>query len=165
MPLHYCHIKTTCSPWMIDGILLDCMHKDKESISGLYCYPSSDTYCLWYSLTWLLRGVAALEEKAAAMLGKESGLFVASGTMGNLLASMHFIVNDDSVGSLCCSNWRTAHQMHVKLRSYVGKGLGVSTVLMWRMWHCIALPTAVEEVATALSHVIPNLNTFCPAAI
>jgi Threonine aldolase len=34
---------------------------------------------------------AALEEKAAAMLGKESGLFVPSGTMGNLLASMQFI--------------------------------------------------------------------------
>jgi threonine aldolase len=39
---------------------------------------------------------SALEEKAAAMLGKESGLFVPSGTMGNLLASMQFVlVNDD----------------------------------------------------------------------
>jgi threonine aldolase len=39
---------------------------------------------------------AALEEKAAAMLGKESGLFVSSGTMGNLLASMQFVlVNGD----------------------------------------------------------------------
>jgi threonine aldolase len=34
---------------------------------------------------------AALEAKAAAMLGKESGLFVPSGTMGNLLASTQFI--------------------------------------------------------------------------
>ncbi|PSN45213.1 putative low-specificity L-threonine aldolase 2 [Blattella germanica] len=32
--------------------------------------------------------VTKLEEKAAAMLGKESGLFVPSGTMGNLLAIM-----------------------------------------------------------------------------
>lgn len=32
--------------------------------------------------------VAALEERAAALLGKESGLFVASGTMGNLVSVM-----------------------------------------------------------------------------
>ena len=32
--------------------------------------------------------VAALEERAAALLGKEAGLFVASGTMGNLVAVM-----------------------------------------------------------------------------
>lgn len=31
--------------------------------------------------------VAKLEEKAAKMLGKEAGLFVPSGTMGNLIAS------------------------------------------------------------------------------
>ena len=31
--------------------------------------------------------LSELEEKAAAMLGKESGLFIPSGTMGNLLAS------------------------------------------------------------------------------
>jgi hypothetical protein len=155
---------------MIDGTLLDCMHKDKESTNRLYCCPSGDTNCLWYSLTSVLCGVAALEEKAAAMLGKESGLFVASGTMGNLLASTQFIVNDGSVGCLCCSNWRTAHQMHVKLRSYVGNRLGVSTVLMWRIlifWD-MTLPTAVEEVATAVSNVIPKnniLNTFRPATI
>ena len=32
--------------------------------------------------------VAALEERAAALLGKEAGLFVASGTMGNLVSVM-----------------------------------------------------------------------------
>jgi threonine aldolase len=32
--------------------------------------------------------VAALEQRAAALLGKEAGLFVASGTMGNLVAVM-----------------------------------------------------------------------------
>jgi len=32
--------------------------------------------------------VNALEERAAALLGKEAGLFVASGTMGNLVAQM-----------------------------------------------------------------------------
>jgi threonine aldolase len=32
--------------------------------------------------------VIALEERAAAMLGKEAGLFVASGTMGNLVAQL-----------------------------------------------------------------------------
>lgn len=32
--------------------------------------------------------VIALEERAAALLGKEAGLFVASGTMGNLVAQM-----------------------------------------------------------------------------
>ena len=32
--------------------------------------------------------VIALEERAAALLGKESGLFVASGTMGNLVAQL-----------------------------------------------------------------------------
>jgi threonine aldolase len=34
-----------------------------------------------------------LEEKAAALLGKESGLFVPSGTMANLLASMKILWN------------------------------------------------------------------------
>jgi threonine aldolase len=38
---------------------------------------------------------AALEEKAAAMLGKESGLFVPSGTMANLLASMRIILANE----------------------------------------------------------------------
>ena len=37
----------------------------------------------WYYLIFL----SELEEKAAAILGKESGLFIPSGTMGNLLAS------------------------------------------------------------------------------
>ena len=32
--------------------------------------------------------VNALEERAAELLGKEAGLFVASGTMGNLVAQM-----------------------------------------------------------------------------
>src|SRR5674476_886909 len=32
--------------------------------------------------------VNALEERAAALLGKEAGLFVASGTMGNLVAQL-----------------------------------------------------------------------------
>lgn len=36
---------------------------------------------------------AALEEKAAALLGKESGLFVPSGTMANLLASTNILQN------------------------------------------------------------------------
>lgn len=34
--------------------------------------------------------VAKLEEKAAHLLGKEAGLFVPSGTMGNLIASKLF---------------------------------------------------------------------------
>jgi threonine aldolase len=38
---------------------------------------------------------AALQEKAAAMLGKESGLFVPSGTMANLLASMYIILPNE----------------------------------------------------------------------
>jgi threonine aldolase len=32
--------------------------------------------------------VLALEERAAELLGKEAGLFVASGTMGNLVAQL-----------------------------------------------------------------------------
>ena len=32
--------------------------------------------------------VIALEERAAELLGKEAGLFVASGTMGNLVAQL-----------------------------------------------------------------------------
>ncbi len=32
--------------------------------------------------------VIALEERAAELLGKEAGLFVASGTMGNLVSQM-----------------------------------------------------------------------------
>src|SRR5664280_3468852 len=35
--------------------------------------------------------VNALEERAAAMLGKEAGLFVASGTMGNLVAQLAIV--------------------------------------------------------------------------
>src|SRR6186997_2697687 len=56
--------------------------------------------------------VNALEERAAALLGKEAGLFVASGTMGNLVAQMahlgrgqetiagreHHIVIDEAAG-------------------------------------------------------------------
>ena len=56
--------------------------------------------------------VNALEERAAELLGKEAGLFVASGTMGNLVAQMahlargqetiagreHHIVIDEAAG-------------------------------------------------------------------
>ena len=56
--------------------------------------------------------VNALEERAAALLGKEAGLFVASGTMGNLVAQMahlgrgqetiagreHHVVIDEAAG-------------------------------------------------------------------
>ena len=56
--------------------------------------------------------VIALEERAAELLGKEAGLFVASGTMGNLVAQMahlargqetiagreHHIVIDEAAG-------------------------------------------------------------------
>ncbi|MEA2653508.1 MAG: threonine aldolase, partial [Chloroflexota bacterium] len=56
--------------------------------------------------------VIALEERAAGLLGKEAGLFVASGTMGNLVAQMahlgrgqetiagreHHVVLDEAAG-------------------------------------------------------------------
>jgi threonine aldolase len=42
--------------------------------------------------------VNALEERAAALLGKEAGLFVASGTMGNLVAQIaHLRRGDESI--------------------------------------------------------------------
>lgn len=39
--------------------------------------------------------VSALEQKAAAMLGKEQGLYVTSGTMGNLLAVLAYCARGD----------------------------------------------------------------------
>jgi threonine aldolase len=41
--------------------------------------------------------VRALEERAAALLGKEAGLFVASGTMGNLVAQMAHLARGSEV--------------------------------------------------------------------
>jgi threonine aldolase len=41
--------------------------------------------------------VNALEERAAALLGKEAGLFVASGTMGNLVAQMAHLARGEEV--------------------------------------------------------------------
>jgi threonine aldolase len=42
--------------------------------------------------------VTALEERAAALLGKEAGLFVASGTMGNLVAQLaHLRRGDETI--------------------------------------------------------------------
>ena len=42
--------------------------------------------------------VNALEERAADLLGKEAGLFVASGTMGNLVAQMaHLRRGDETI--------------------------------------------------------------------
>ena len=41
--------------------------------------------------------VNALEERAAALLGKEAGLFVASGTMGNLVAQLAHLARGDEV--------------------------------------------------------------------
>ncbi len=44
--------------------------------------------------------VAALEERAAALLGKEAGLFVASGTMGNLVAQLaHLSRGQESIAA------------------------------------------------------------------
>ena len=42
--------------------------------------------------------VIALEERAAELLGKEAGLFVASGTMGNLVAQLaHLRRGDETI--------------------------------------------------------------------
>src|SRR4051794_3145793 len=59
----------------------------------------------------------ALEERAATLLGKEAGLFVASGTMGNLVAQMTHLSRGEEtirseerrVGKECRSRWSPYH--------------------------------------------------------
>src|SRR5689334_336711 len=48
--------------------------------------------------------VIALEERAAELLGKEAGLFVASGTMGNLVAQMAHLARgqETKIGRASC---------------------------------------------------------------
>jgi threonine aldolase len=67
-----------------------CIKSSKHKLA-LYFLLESDSCNPGICPYGLFCAFAALEEKAAALLGKESGLFVPSGTMANLLASMNII--------------------------------------------------------------------------
>ncbi len=63
--------------------------------------------------------VRALEERAADLLGKEAGLFVASGTMGNLVAQMaHLARGQETIAG---------YQSHVVLDEAAGHAVVVGT--------------------------------------
>jgi len=63
--------------------------------------------------------VTALEERAAELLGKEAGLFVASGTMGNLVAQLaHLARGQETI---------TGRQHHVVLDEAAGHAVIVGT--------------------------------------
>ena len=63
--------------------------------------------------------VTALEERAAELLGKEAGLFVASGTMGNLVAQMaHLARGQETI---------TGVEQHITVDEAAGHAVVVGT--------------------------------------
>lgn len=96
--------------------------------------------------------VRALEEKSAAMVGKEAALFVASGTMGNLIAVLTHTARGNAV------------LLDPEAHIFYYEAGGASLVGGIQLWPVVGLHSArgVEKLLAAIRP--PNLH-FAPATL